>query len=118
MPTVAEILNIKAAKDCSGISFLPELTGKGEQKKHDYIYHETYEQGGKQSVIKDGWKLIRLNMNQSENIKEELYCLDMDTQEKTNLADRYPNKVKELRDLANSIHTPSKIFKWEAKNKK
>lgn len=118
MPTIAEVLNIKAANGCDGISFLPTLTGKGEQKKHDYIYHETYEQGGKQSIIKDGWKLIRFNMNHPDKIKEELYCLDMDTQEKMDLADRYPEKVKELRELAISIHTPSKIFKWEDKNKK
>ena len=57
-------------------------------------------------------------MNHPDKIKEELYCLDMDTQEKMDLADRYPEKVKELRELAISIHTPSKIFKWEDKNKK
>ena len=118
MPTVAEVLNIKAADGCDGISLLPSLTGKGEQKEHDYIYHECYEQGGKQSIIKDGWKLVRLNLNRPDKIVEELYCLEMDTQEKINLADRYPGKVKELRDLAASAHKPSGIFKWGNQNKK
>lgn len=115
MPTVADVLNINVVKNSDGISFLPTLIGKGKQKEHEYIYHETYEQGGKQSIIKDGWKLVRLNMNWPNRIVEELYCLDMDTQEKIDLSDCYPEKVKELRDLAVSIHKPSEIFKWEDK---
>ena len=63
MSTVAEVMNMEDVKGCDGISFLFVLTGEGEQIVHDYIYHETYGQGGKQSVIKDGWKLIRLNLN-------------------------------------------------------
>lgn len=113
MPTIAEVLKMKPAENCDGISFLPTLTGKDGQKEHDYIYHETYEQGGKQSIIKDGWKLIRLNLNHPNKIVEELYCLEMDTQEKTNLADRFPGKVEELRRLAAYAHTPSEIFNWE-----
>jgi hypothetical protein len=42
----------------------------------------------------------------------------MDTQEKTDLVTLYPGKVKELRELAISIHTQSDIFKWEPKTKK
>lgn len=118
MPTVADILNLSAPKECDGLSFLPTLTGKGEQKEHDYIYHESYEQGGKLSIIKEGWKLIRLNMSHPENVVEELYCLDMDTSEKHNLATLYPQKVKELRLLAISAREPSEIFKWEDTKKK
>lgn len=113
LPTIADVLNISVPKGCNGISFLPTLANQGIQKKHDYIYHEYYEQGGKQSIIKDGWKLIRLNMKYPNKIVEELYCLDMDTSEKNNLAALYPQKVEELRRLAISAHTHSDIFKWE-----
>ena len=63
-------------KGIDGISYLPLLTGNGEvSRSHEYIYYEFYEQGGKQSILKDGWKLVRLNMSKSEKLKEELYYL-------------------------------------------
>lgn len=35
------------------------LTGKGEQKRHDYLYGGFYEQWGKQAVLKDNCRRIR-----------------------------------------------------------
>lgn len=111
LPTVADIVGIKPLKDCDGLSLLPTLTGKGIQKQHPYVYHESYEQGRKQSVIKGNWKLVRLNMNHPDKTIEELYNLDNDISEQENLAAQYPEKVKELRKLAFSAHQPSVIFK-------
>lgn len=117
LPTVADIVGIKLSKDCDGLSFLPTLIRKGVQKQHPYIYHESYEQGGKQSIIKGCWKLIRLNMNHPDKIIEELYNLDSDISEQKNLAAQYPEKVEELRKLALSAHQPSVNFKWKDKKR-
>ena len=113
LPTVAELTGAEPVKDTDGISYLSLLIGKGsEPQKHEYIYYEFYEQGGKQSILKDGWKLIRLNMSKPGKLKEELYYLPDDIGEKNNLIGKNPQKAKELRDLAMSAHRHSKHFDW------
>ena len=112
LPTIADITGCEAPDNCDGISFLPTLTGKGTQKEHEYIYHETYERGGKQSIIKDGWKLVRLNMKHPQEIVEELYNIIQDPSEQTNLIEQYPKKTNKLRKLAVSIHQFNPNFSW------
>lgn len=112
LPTVCDIVGEKKPERTDGISYLPTLTGKGRQKEHQYIYYEFYEKGGRQSVLKDGWKLVRLNMSNPDKSKEELYYLPDDISESRDLAGDYPEKVSELRSLAGSVRTESEIFKW------
>lgn len=76
------------------------------------IYHETYEREGKQSIIKDGWKLVRLNMKHPQNIVEELYDMNKDPSEQKNLIEQYPKIADELRKLAISVHQFNPNFSW------
>ena len=102
--TVTELVGADMVKGIDGISYLPLLTGNGEvSRSHEYIYYEFYEQGGKQSILKDGWKLVRLNMSKSEKLKEELYYLLKEN----------PQKVEELRILAMKARTESLHFSWK-----
>lgn len=112
LPTVADIVGFNKPKECDGISFLPTLTKKGKQKQHQFIYHEAHEHNGKQSVIKKGWKLVRLNLKNPNNIVEELYNLDNDPQEQNNIIAQHPKIAKKLRAIAISSHHPSSIFPW------
>ena len=94
-------------KGIDGISYLPLLTGNGEvSRSHEYIYYEFYEQGGKQSILKDGWKLVRLNMSKPEKLKEELYYLPDDIGEQHDL--------EELRILAMKARIESLHFSWKS----
>lgn len=112
MPTVAEIVGADVKSD--GISYLPLLKGREKNpQQHDYIYHEFYEQGGKQSIRKDGWKLVRLNVFDSRKLKEELYYLPDDKGETNNLIEHRKEKVDELRALMRKAHTDSNIFRWK-----
>ena len=77
------------------------------------VYHEFYEQGGKQSIRKDGWKLVRLNVFDSRKLKEELYYLPDDKGETNNLIEHRKEKVDELRALMRKAHTDSNIFRWK-----
>ena len=114
LPTVAEIAGAAPLKRIDGISYLPLLTGKEKEvKNHEYIYFEFYEQGGKQSILKDGWKLVRLNMSKPEKLKEELYYLPNDIGEEKNLIKENQEKATELRGLAMKARTESKHFNWE-----
>lgn len=93
-----------------GISFLPSLLNKGKQKAHKYLYWEFHEDGGRQAVLADGWKLIKQKVKIPKDSYYELYHIDKDPYEKNNLADSNPNKVKELVKLIEEAHTESTIY--------
>lgn len=114
LPTVCDLLNDEVPAVCDGISYLPALNGRGEQIKHDYLYWEFHEQGGKQAVLKDNWKLIRLFVNQPDKTRFELYNLSSDPGELMEASKQYPAKVEELRKLMDDAHTPSKLFPFKS----
>ena len=116
LPTVTELVGAKKVKGIDGISYLPLLIGNGDvARNHEYIYYEFYEQGGKQSILKDGWKLVRLNMSKTGELQEELYYLPDDVGEEKNLIRQNSPKADELRKLAMKARTESEYFKWEEK---
>lgn len=118
MPTICDIIGAKKPKDIDGISYLPTLTGNGKQKKHKNLYFEFHEHGGKQAIIKDRWKLIRLDVNNPQKEKYELYNLNADPAEIANVYSLYPEKVKELKNLMNKSHSKNKnwLFSFEEEN--
>ena len=107
LPTVCDITGSAVPHGVDGVSFLPTLTGKGEQTKHDYLYFEFHEMGGRQSILKDGWKLIRLNAKDKKKTKYELYNLNQDQAERFNMAKEHPEKVAEYIKIMDNARTPS-----------
>uniref|UniRef100_UPI003217EA0E arylsulfatase n=1 Tax=uncultured Draconibacterium sp. TaxID=1573823 RepID=UPI003217EA0E len=114
-PTVAEITGVPIPENTDGISFLPELLGK-EQPKHDYLYWEFHERGGRQALRKGDWKLVRYNALNPDKITTELYNVVSDPGEEKNLAEENPELVKELLELMKNARTESEVFKFD-KNK-
>ncbi|WP_209332541.1 arylsulfatase [Lunatimonas salinarum] len=111
-PTVAEIIGKPVEQAIDGISFLPTLMGKPEtQVKHDYLYWEFIEQGGKQAIRKGDWKAVRTNLNREENPPIELYNLKEDLSESENLADQHPEIVAEMKQLMEQSRVPNPVFK-------
>jgi arylsulfatase A len=110
LPTACELAGIPTPATTDGISYLPALLGQ-PQEKHNHLYFEFHEQGGKQAVIKDNWKLIRLDVKTPEKTRQELYNLENDWSEQHNLADVMPEKVEELSPLFKENHTESPFFK-------
>jgi len=110
-PTFLEIAGVSDLRLSSdGLSILPTLLGK-KQKQHDYLYWEFHEGGGKIAIRKDNWKAVILNVDQGlKQNHMELYRLDTDRAESKNLAAQYPEKCKELFQLAVQAHQPSHLF--------
>lgn len=128
MPTVADILKKYgtpapemtsaaswAGSDCAaaatdGISYLPTLTGTGEQQKHEWLYWEFHEENGRQAILKDDWKGIVYD--RSAGGKIQLYNLREDPQEKDDVAAEHPDIAEEMLRLMEESRTPSEIFNF------
>jgi arylsulfatase A-like enzyme len=100
LPTFAELTRSEKPAGTDGISFLPALLGKEQKEKHDYLYWEFFELGGKQAILKGKWKAIRLNVREiPEKQVFELYDLENDPGETNNVAESHPLMVKEFMEL-------------------
>ncbi|SNR31331.1 Arylsulfatase A [Lutibacter agarilyticus] len=83
-------------KNIDGVNLIPYLTGKNNNRPHEYLYWKKENRG----VIREGdWKLIRF-----PDRPAELFDLSTDISEKNNLAFKNPEKVADLY---------KKLFKWE-----
>ncbi|MDD4516244.1 arylsulfatase [Massilibacteroides sp.] len=112
MPTFAELVNtsIPQSVQTDGLSMLPTLLKKSGQRKHEYLYWEFHEIGGRIAVRKDNWKAVMLNARKGIEQPIELYDLSKDIHEDNNLADQYPERVEEMRNIMKNAHKESAVF--------
>ena len=113
LPTFCEIADVEIPEEIDGISLLPTLTGNTDkQNKHKYLYFEFYEEGGKQAVVADDWKYLKLNVRQglgSPESKSYLYRLSDDVSEQTDLSDSHPEVVEFMERFITEAHTPFSV---------
>lgn len=100
MPTFAEILSVPTPKDIDGVSFLPTLLGKGEQKSHDYLYWEFHERGFAQGVRLGTFKAIRKDKG-----RIELYDLTSDIGEQKDVAAEHADIVAKCTRIMDEART-------------
>lgn len=103
-PTLCETAGIKSPAGLDGVSLLPSLLAKGEQKQHDYFYWE--DNCNLQAVQVGEFKLIRFLP--SENVM--LFNLKSDPRETTDLSKKMPEKVQELLRKINEVRKDSIQF--------
>lgn len=112
MPTCAELIGANAPTNGQGVSFLPTLLGEQTQAEHDYLYWEFHEWNGRQAIRKGDWKLVHYNVFKPEKKTTELYKVTEDPGEENNLAEQYPEKVKELKALLDQARVSSPDFSF------
>ena len=104
MPTLADLAGAAAPK-LDGLSFAPTLLGnEADQRKHPHLYWEFHEQGGKQAVLKDKWKAVRLNWKRKPNGPLQLFDLKSDPSESTDIADQHPDVVAMMNSIMQREH--------------
>ncbi|WP_372753235.1 arylsulfatase [Labilibaculum sp.] len=111
LPTLAEITGAKLSSPIDGISMLPTLLQKDEQKEHDYLYWEFHEKGGRLAVRMGDWKGVIYNV--SKHGKFELYNLSEDPSERNDIAEDHPDIVAKIKEIMKNARTESDIFKFQ-----
>lgn len=104
MPTLAEVCGTPAPK-LDGISFVPELLGRSDdQQKHPHFYWEFQEQGGKQAVLKDNFKAVRLDWKRKPDGPLQLFDLSKDPGETTDVAGDHTDIVAMMNKIMDQEH--------------
>jgi arylsulfatase A-like enzyme len=98
MPTFAQAAGTSAPENIDGISFLPELLGEEDQRRHEYMYWADYGSGADQDgiprkhALRSGdWKAVAF-----EGEALELYNLVEDVGESNNVASEHPDVVEQM----------------------
>lgn len=113
LPTLCEIAGAEIPELTDGISFLPELRGK-KQEKHDYLYWEFPESGGQQAVLIGNLKAIRKNIHKG-NTTFELFDIINDPEEMSNIAADNPEIIERVLEICSQEHRSSANPKWRYK---
>lgn len=114
MPTMASLIGVedfpgkyadrnRAVDYFDGISFAPTILGSGEQARHPFLYWE-FDETDQIGVRSGDWKLI------FKKGQPYLYNLANDIHEDNDVADRHPEIVRLLTQVALSQHIPNPYF--------
>jgi len=109
LPTLSEIAGADTPRDIDGVSLVPTLTGRGEQKRHEFLYWEFAGYGGQQAVRLGDWKAVRQNLNKGPS-EIELFNLATDPNETENVAAMNPDVVARITRIMIDQHRPSEAF--------
>ena len=112
LPTTIELTGVKVPTVINGyaqepiegtsLAYTVPAENKNSPERHTIQYHEML---GAIAIYKDGWKAGKSHdfrtkrIPASEDTKWTLYNVREDFNEQNDLADKYPDKVKELADL-------------------
>ncbi len=114
LPTACDLAGVEIPKGLDGISFTPAITGKGDQKRHEFLYWEFHEGGTAQAVRHGDWKAIR----NAPGKPLELYDVARDPAEKQNVAAGHPAVVAKIEAYLKTARTDSKEFPVREPKKK
>ncbi|MEO0339752.1 MAG: arylsulfatase [Bacteroidota bacterium] len=113
LPTFCEAAQVDLPEQqrVDGISLLPTLLGK-EQQKHDFLYWEFPAYGGQQAVRMGKWKAMIEEMNKG-NTEIQLFDLENDPREQKDVAESHPEVIAQIKAIMKAQHTEAVIDRWK-----
>jgi arylsulfatase A-like enzyme len=112
LPTACGLAGVPSPEGIDGLSFLPALLGdEKKQQNHEFLYWEFHERKTTDQAVRwDRWK----GMRHSPTGPIELYDLENDIGETTDVAGQNPEIVNQIRVLLDQARTPHEI--WDLKS--
>lgn len=112
MPTFADVAETTSPNKTDGISMLPELLGKQNQQKHDFLYFEIQEgrgeKGFKQATRFGNWKAVRMY----DNYHTELYDLSTDINEENDVSKQHPELIEKANEILKRESVKNSYFPY------
>ena len=97
LATLIDVAGLPPSTDTDGISYLPTLLGRDDQQKqHEYLFWDFAGYGAQLAVRLGKWKGVRRNLRRDPDAPLELYDLDADIGETTNVADVHPDITEKI----------------------
>ena len=113
MPTLAELTG-KSLVQSDGVSLLPTLLSKKSvQSKRPFMYFEYPENGGQIAVRIGKWKGVKMNVRKNPLGDWELYNIELDPNEKNNVASVNIKIIEQMKLIAKQQHLHPQIQEWE-----
>jgi arylsulfatase A len=112
VPTFLDLIGARPVRGVDGVSLGPTLLGRpDEQRGREFLYWEYPEGGQSQAVLLDNgrYKAIRTNLRKGD-LAIQLFDLDHDPGETTDIAAENPAIVKRARWIMEREHTNSDLF--------
>lgn len=111
LPTFAKLAGFDVPSDrrMDGIDQTELLLGQSEQGRDYFYYHDAGLRQGKWKYLKPNAHFHGYAVEDDRELTEELYDLEADLGERTNLAAQYPEKVAKLRTLMKLIEGDDKL---------
>ena len=108
LPTLQQLTGSKKVENTDGLSLVPTLLKKGKQKQHQHLYWEFHEDGGKQALRYQDFKLIKFQVRNPEETYYELYNLQVDPGERQPI--KNPELQLKMQKMMDNAHQPSELF--------
>lgn len=110
LPTVAELAGIELTEKVDGISMAPELLGQDGQQDHEFLFWANAVRTGK-------WKYVRGGKNSGGSKEGQLFDLEADIAETTDVLTKHPDVVADIRQIIaeNEIKQKEKPKKRQVK---
>ncbi len=119
LPTLCQTAGVDPPAGSDGVSFLPTVLGRdSDQANHAFLYWESPGYTGQQAVRLGNWKAIRKGL--AKPVRKgsvppwQLYDLNTDIGETTNVADKFGEVVAKVEQIAAREHSPSETFPLRA----
>jgi arylsulfatase A-like enzyme len=113
LPTALELAGFaRNILETDGVSFVPALVGKGEQKEHEYLYWEFASKGGQRALRRGNWKAVQVGLKTNPEAPLELYDLAHDPGELHDVAGAHGDIAAQMRQLMREARTQSTQSDW------
>ena len=114
LPTLLATSAVGVPEGIDGVNLLPAMIEEGNLLERPFLYWEFPSYQGQQAIREGNWKAIRKDLFKG-NQAIELYNLELDPGELSNVASAHPDIVARMDSLMKAAHRPAEIQRFKIK---